>query len=55
MFQCSRTVLDFPELFENYTDHDFQNFFIWTVAETALRAVMEQIKDFVNPFYLLEQ
>ena len=27
MFQCSRTVLDFPELFQNYANNDFQNFF----------------------------
>ena len=27
MFQCSRTVLDFLEMFQNYANHDFQNFF----------------------------
>ena len=55
MFQCSRTVLDFPELFQNYANHDFQNFFPWTVIEPASRALLEQIKDFANPIFVLEQ
>ena len=55
MFQCSRTVLDFPELFQNYANHDFQNFFTWTVIEPASKALLEQIKDFANPIFVLEQ
>ena len=55
MFQCSRNVLDFPELFQNYANHDFQNFFPWTVIEPASRALLEQIKDFANPIFVLEQ
>ena len=55
MFQCSRTVLDFLEMFQNYANHDFQNFFPWTVIEPASRALLEQIKDFANPIFVLEQ
>ena len=55
MFQCSRTVLDFPELFQNYANNDFQNFFPLTVIEPASRALLEQIKDFANPIFVLEQ
>ena len=55
MFQCSRTVLDFLEMFQNYANHDFQKFFPWTVIEPASRALLEQIKDFANPIFVLEQ
>ena len=51
MFQCSRTILDFPELFQNYANHDFQNFFPWTVTEPASRDLMEQFKDSANPIF----
>ena len=49
MFQCSRTALDFPDLFQNYANHDLKIFF-----HSASRALMEHIYDFANPIFLFK-